>query len=84
MAALATRRVKYREVLHQKSCCVGCTNAASARMRKSGQMSGMTFFRVSLIQTALNHTCRGHKQDAAKKLGCGRNTLTRKLKELGL
>ena len=32
-------------------------------------------------QAALNHT-RGHKQDAAKKLGWGRNT-TRKLKELG-
>jgi len=36
-----------------------------------------------LLQAALNHT-RGHKQEAAKKLGWGRNTLTRKLKELGL
>ncbi len=43
---------------------------------------GADFERV-LIQTALNHT-RGHKQDAARKLGWGRNTLTRKLKELGL
>jgi len=40
-------------------------------------------FERVLIQTALNHTS-GHKQDAAKKLGWGRNTLTRKLKELGL
>ena len=40
-------------------------------------------FERILIQTALNHT-RGHKQDAAKKLGWGRSTLTRKLKELGL
>ncbi|MCU8295410.1 hypothetical protein M2G71_20330, partial [Vibrio vulnificus] len=30
---------------------------------------------------ALKHT-NGHKQDAAKVLGWGRNTLTRKLKEL--
>ncbi len=40
-------------------------------------------FERILIQAALNHT-RGHKQEAAKKLGWGRNTLTRKLKELGL
>ena len=40
-------------------------------------------FERILIQAALNHT-GGRKQDAAKKLGWGRNTLTRKLKELGL
>lgn len=34
-----------------------------------------------LLETALDFT-RGHKQDAAKLLGWGRNTLTRKLKEL--
>jgi len=39
-----------------------------------------SFERV-LIQAALKHT-GGRKQDAAKKLGWGRNTLTRKLKEL--
>ena len=33
-----------------------------------------------LLEKALNHT-HGHKQDAAKLLGWGRNTLTRKLKE---
>ncbi|MEJ6476134.1 nitrogen regulation protein NR(I) [Pseudoalteromonas piscicida] len=33
-----------------------------------------------LIKTALN-ACHGHKQDAALKIGWGRNTLTRKLKE---
>ncbi|OEF29429.1 nitrogen regulation protein NR(I) [Vibrio rumoiensis] len=38
-------------------------------------------FERILLQTALNHT-NGHKQDAAKLLGWGRNTLTRKLKEL--
>ncbi len=43
---------------------------------------GPRFERV-LIETALRHTA-GRKQDAAAKLGVGRNTLTRKLKELGL
>ena len=33
-----------------------------------------------LIQSALS-ACHGHKQDAALKIGWGRNTLTRKLKE---
>ncbi|BAU50159.1 nitrogen regulation protein NR(I) [Sulfurifustis variabilis] len=40
-------------------------------------------FERILIQTALKHT-GGRKQDAARKLGWGRNTLTRKLKELGM
>ncbi|MCG9697870.1 nitrogen regulation protein NR(I) [Shewanella sp. Isolate11] len=38
-------------------------------------------FERILLQTALKHT-NGHKQEAAKRLGWGRNTLTRKLKEL--
>lgn len=40
-------------------------------------------FEQTLIGVALNAT-GGRKQDAAKKLGWGRNTLTRKLKELGI
>jgi two-component system, NtrC family, nitrogen regulation response regulator GlnG len=40
-------------------------------------------FERILIQAALKHT-GGRKQDAAKKLGWGRNTLTRKLKDLGI
>ena len=40
----------------------------------------MTFEKI-MLERALNHT-HGHKQDAAKRLGWGRNTLTRKLKEL--
>lgn len=40
------------------------------------------FERIMLSQ-ALKFT-HGHKQDAAKKLGWGRNTITRKLKELGM
>jgi two-component system nitrogen regulation response regulator GlnG len=40
-------------------------------------------FERLLIEVALAHT-GGRKQDAAKLLGWGRNTLTRKLKELGM
>ncbi len=40
-------------------------------------------FERCLLEAALRHT-HGHKQDAAHKLGWGRNTLTRKLKELGM
>jgi two-component system nitrogen regulation response regulator GlnG len=36
-----------------------------------------------LIRAALKRT-KGHRQEAAKLLGWGRNTLTRKLKELGM
>ena len=40
-------------------------------------------FERILLQAALTHT-GGRKQEAALKLGWGRNTLTRKLKELGI
>ncbi|MFZ0487389.1 MAG: sigma 54-interacting transcriptional regulator, partial [Arenicellales bacterium] len=46
------------------------------------QTLGDDFERV-LLTTALQHT-GGHKQEAARRLGWGRNTLTRKLKELGI
>jgi two-component system nitrogen regulation response regulator GlnG len=42
----------------------------------------MSFERI-LLERALHFT-HGHKQDAAKRLGWGRNTLTRKLKELNM
>ncbi|MCF4008398.1 nitrogen regulation protein NR(I) [Rheinheimera sp. UJ63] len=44
--------------------------------------AGPAFEKIVLKQ-ALHHT-HGHKQEAARKLGWGRNTLTRKLKELGV
>lgn len=40
-------------------------------------------FEQILIESALAHT-GGRRQDAAKLLGWGRNTLTRKIKELGM
>lgn len=51
----------------------------------SGEKELLTYalpeFERILLEAALKHT-NGHKQDAAKVLGWGRNTLTRKLKEL--
>lgn len=40
-------------------------------------------FERVMIETALKHT-GGRRQDAARLLGWGRNTLTRKIKELGM
>jgi len=40
-------------------------------------------FERVLIRAALRRT-QGHRQEAARLLGWGRNTLTRKLKELGM
>ncbi len=45
--------------------------------------TAMPEFEKIMLERALLFT-QGHKQDAAKKLGWGRNTLTRKLKELSL
>lgn len=45
--------------------------------------SAMPMFERTLIETALKHT-RGRKGEAAKLLGWGRNTLTRKLQELDI
>jgi two-component system nitrogen regulation response regulator GlnG len=40
-------------------------------------------FERALLARALHHT-QGHRQEAARLLGWGRNTLTRKLRELGM
>ena len=40
-------------------------------------------FERAMIEVALQHS-QGRKRDAAELLGCGRNTLTRKMKELGM
>ena len=40
-------------------------------------------FEAAIITTALRHT-RGRRIDAAARLGIGRNTITRKIQELGL
>lgn len=43
----------------------------------------MPQFEKVMLQAALEHT-NGHKQEAARRLGWGRNTLTRKLKDLDM
>ena len=59
----------------------------TAQQLASGQRDilaeAMPDFERIMLQTALEYT-QGHKQDAAKLLGWGRNTLTRKLKELDI
>ena len=40
-------------------------------------------FERTLIETALARS-QGHRQEAARLLGWGRNTLTRKIRELGI
>jgi two-component system nitrogen regulation response regulator GlnG len=59
----------------------------SRRRLQGGQeellLEAVPLFETIMIETALEQT-GGHRQDAARLLGWGRNTLTRKIKELGL
>tara|TARA_R110001583_G_scaffold26725_6_gene96148 strand:+ start:6397 stop:6756 length:360 start_codon:yes stop_codon:yes gene_type:complete len=45
--------------------------------------TAVPIFERIMIETALKHTA-GRRRDAANLLGWGRNTLTRKIKELGM
>jgi two-component system nitrogen regulation response regulator GlnG len=45
--------------------------------------SAVPAFEKIMIETALKHTA-GRRRDASELLGWGRNTLTRKIKELGM
>jgi two-component system nitrogen regulation response regulator GlnG len=60
---------------------------AAQRLAEKGDMPLLALaqpeFERTLIKSVLQ-TARGRKQEAAKLLGWGRNTLTRKIKELGL
>ncbi|MDH2432833.1 nitrogen regulation protein NR(I) [Pokkaliibacter plantistimulans] len=56
---------------------------ALARGQKGILESALPSFERILIETALKHTL-GRKRDAAELLGWGRNTLTRKIKELNI
>ncbi|MEY3580475.1 MAG: nitrogen regulation protein [Pseudomonadota bacterium] len=61
--------------------------AEAARMLAAGKPEVMDTlgrdFESALIKTALKHT-HGRKNDAAIRLGIGRNTITRKIQELGI
>ncbi len=59
----------------------------AARLLAAGQSEVMDLlsrqFETTVIKTALKHT-HGRKNDAALRLGIGRNTITRKIQELGI
>ena len=54
-----------------------------SRGRKGILNEALPAFEHAMIEVALKHTA-GRKRDAAELLGWGRNTLTRKIKELGM
>jgi two-component system nitrogen regulation response regulator GlnG len=66
---------------------LGLLEAQAASMLSGGQQEVMAVlgrqFESALIRTALKHT-HGRKNDAAVRLGIGRNTITRKIAELGI
>jgi two-component system, NtrC family, nitrogen regulation response regulator GlnG len=66
---------------------VGLLELRAASMLGSGQQEVMAVlgreFESALIRMALKHT-HGRKNDAAVRLGIGRNTITRKIAELGI
>ncbi len=66
---------------------IGLLELHAANMLGSGQQEVMAVlgrqFESALIKTALRHT-HGRKNDAAVRLGIGRNTITRKIAELGI
>jgi two-component system, NtrC family, nitrogen regulation response regulator GlnG len=75
---------------HAAAATQDWTEALVAWAERAAQAGGkpllddaMPAFERTMIMVALRHT-QGHKQAAAKLLGWGRNTLTRKLKELGM
>ncbi|MES2017164.1 MAG: nitrogen regulation protein NR(I) [Pseudomonadota bacterium] len=66
---------------------IGLLELQAASMLAAGQSEVMDVlgrqFESALIKTALKHT-HGRKNDAAVRLGIGRNTITRKFAELGI
>lgn len=66
---------------------IGLLELQAASMLSAGQFEVMDTlgkqFESALIKTALKHT-HGRKNDAAMRLGIGRNTITRKIVELGI
>ena len=70
-----------------KSNWISLLETEAAQMLASGRPEVMDalgrVFESTLIRTALKHT-HGRKNDAAVRLGIGRNTITRKIQELGI
>lgn len=70
-----------------KASWIGLLETEAANMLAAGRPEVMDAlgrqFESALIKTALKHT-HGRKNDAAVRLGIGRNTITRKIHELGI
>lgn len=71
----------------EKADWISLLESEAAHMLAAGQPEVMDAlgrkFESALIKTALKHT-HGRKNDAAVRLGIGRNTITRKIHELGI
>jgi two-component system nitrogen regulation response regulator GlnG len=71
----------------ERSGWIAMLETEAAHMLAAGQPEVMDAlgrqFESALIKTALKHT-HGRKNDAAIRLGIGRNTITRKIHELGI
>ena len=71
----------------EKSSWIMMLESEAAQMLAAGKPEVMDAlgrqFEAALIKTALKHT-HGRKNDAAIRLGIGRNTITRKIQELGI
>ena len=71
----------------ERSGWIALLEAEAAHMLSAGKPEVMDAlgrqFESALIKTALKHT-HGRKNDAAIRLGIGRNTITRKIQELGI
>jgi two-component system nitrogen regulation response regulator GlnG len=74
-------------VIHDRHSWILMLEAEASHMLSSGRPEVMDAlgrqFEAALIKTALKHT-HGRKNDAAIRLGIGRNTITRKIQELGI
>jgi two-component system nitrogen regulation response regulator GlnG len=70
-----------------KQSWIALLEAEAAQMLSNGDADVMDVlgrqFESALIKMALRHT-HGRKNDAAVRLGIGRNTITRKIQELGI
>ena len=71
----------------ERSSWIALLEAEAAQLLAAGKPEVMDAlgrqFESALIKTALKHT-HGRKNDAAIRLGIGRNTITRKIQELGI
>jgi two-component system, NtrC family, nitrogen regulation response regulator GlnG len=72
---------------HDKANWIALLESEAEHMLSAGQPEVMDAlgrqFESALIKTALKYT-HGRKNDAAVRLGIGRNTITRKIQELGI